>query len=223
MFQHTTNQICMKQSNTMFRGLVSLEDFLGVVTSIGASVVIAITTYLFAQSSSYALNIIVPLGHILGYALDIVFAKRSFMVNGTLTNVPYNHVLRRTGFLLKSFYSTSAIRFLVAVAVDTMIATSVYKWVKQRFKGRWLGDSKSGGVVITTSLACLTYVAYVNYSRFSWAYSGKTNPFMDFVMGSWLVITALAKYYAKSDRLVVFNAALYTLLLSFVYAVQSNI
>jgi hypothetical protein len=190
------------------------EQMRGMMTSVVASAAVAIATYRFANSGPYALPAVIASGHVLGYCLDIIFAKHTFQMGNVAVHIPYSSVSRRIGLLVRSMISLSTARFAVSVIIDTIVSSAIYRMAKRYLRTTWLGSSRLGNVVLQAGVAAMTYTAYVSFQRFSWAYKDTvTNLGLDGLMVLWLAALVLVRAVFPSDAMTAIVALVFTSLM----------
>ena len=136
-------------------------------------------------------------GNLLGYSLDILFAKRCFEKE----EIPITYLKYRFLWWLKSFTTPVFMKFFVVVIIDLILFTILLrtslktldeKGIKFRFRD----------AIVAAVISIVTFVLYVNFLRFKWAYVMNTNPVIDMVILAWSSTTVILYFmFTRDDRL----------------------
>ena len=196
-------------SGTLAGGLHILAVKLGMSATLASALVL----YLF--------------GNLLGYASDILFAKRDFRVpaswvpasalaelkrHGTVSPgglfngpLPYTMLGVRTRWLLLSFANKQFFRFLVTVLLDTLIGIALLRAaIDVADHYQVLPQWRMRDAVLAVLIAVFTFFLYTNILRFDWAYRDGDEPLMNIVVLMWatLVLMVFAVTYKRpgADR-----------------------
>lgn len=139
------------------------------------------------------------LGNILGYVLDILFAKRTFKIrnyrgSGNVYDgpLPYRDVVSRFKWLVRSFISKQFYRFLVTVIIDTLVSLALLNWsIKAMDAKHILTDFKYRNFALASLIAVGTFFLYVNILRFDWAYSDDDMPIFNVIILMWVTLVLM--------------------------------
>ena len=139
-------------------------------------------------------------GNVLGYTLDILFAKSVFTVQrgGARVegHVPYGDLATRVRWLLRSFVGRQFFRFLITVIIDTLVSLALLNWaIRAMDRHAVLTEFRYRNVIAAGAIAVGTFFLYSNILRFDWAYSDADVPVFNVIVLMWvtlvLVITAV--------------------------------
>lgn len=184
--------------NKLFKNFIKDEQNVGKLTSI-ISVIVANVLNIFLNvglglniQQSTGLSIYV-VGNILGYVLDLLFAKRKLYMkdeNGKPKLI--KNFNDRVIFLLFSFYSKYFFKFLILCIIDTAIGLILLKYaILMLDKHKILVDFKYRNLLLALIIPAITFGLYVNQLRFNWAYEFKENLVLSIIMYMWLTIILL--------------------------------
>ena len=134
------------------------------------------------------------LGNLLAYILDILFAKKRFIINEGykgvkpyIGDIDYNAYGIRINAMLKSLFSIQFFRFSITVLIDIIIALFMIHYITNVFDKNdihfWMRD-----YMISISVALFSFILYLNALRFDWAYQEIDNPVMNMLVIMWLTI-----------------------------------
>jgi len=184
--------------NKLFKNFIKDEQNVGKLTSI-ISVIVANVLNIFLNvglglniQQSTGLSIYV-VGNLLGYILDLLFAKRKLYMkdeNGKPKLI--KNFNDRVIFLLFSFYSKYFFKFLILCIIDTAIGLILLKYaILMLDKHKILVDFKYRNLLLALIIPAITFGLYVNQLRFNWAYEFKENLILSIIMYMWLTIILL--------------------------------
>ncbi len=132
------------------------------------------------------------IGNILGYSLDVVFAKEKLYINNRYGNISLNNYNTRLNFLIKSFFSKYFIRFMILSIIDSIIGLTLLKFlIKLMDKYEILIDWKYRDLLIAAVVVSFTYNLYLNQLRFDWAYEYKENYLLNILIYIWFTLIIL--------------------------------
>lgn len=127
-------------------------------------------------------------GSILGYSLDIVFAKHAFGADG---HIPYSHVGHRFKWLIRSFASNMFFRFIIVFLIEVltgivMLEALITYMDSQQFM---LDRPHLRNALAAVFIAFINFVLYANILRFDWAYNDvQSNQTLNVVVLMWMGI-----------------------------------
>jgi hypothetical protein len=182
----------------------------GMLTSIAAG---AVTNGIYALSVghlgllSVEAGIIVILtlfGNILAYSLDIVFAKRNFRLPGSkvIQALPYNELLKRARYLVRSYGRKQFFRFGVTAIIDAMFTVSVVKAVTAYLEKRKILTSfKYRDSLVAISFTVINFFLFLNILRFDWAYQDGNDPMFNIVVLMWMALSIMTYALYKTTEL----------------------
>ena len=131
-------------------------------------------------------------GNILGYSLDMVFAKEKLFINNKYGKVPLSDYNTRLNFLIKSFFNKYFIRFMILSIIDSIIGLILLKFIiKLMDKYEILIDWKYRDVGIAAVVVAFTYNLYLNQLRFDWSYEYKENLLLNILIYVWFTLIIL--------------------------------
>lgn len=151
-------------------GKVTNEKVRGFFTSIVASIIVYFFNFLlvvFGSSPELVNVILIPLGGVLSYMLDIVFARKG--------PIPYTDLTARYNWLLVSFRKRYFFRFIVTLIIELIVTLSLVTAIRKAMDSR--GHMVSGkwktfrDFMITVVCSLLVFTFFGNILRFDWAYS----------------------------------------------------
>lgn len=150
-------------------------------------------------------------GNVFGYALDIVFAKRSFRIKDAVTGavldgpVPYSALGTRLRWLARSFVRKQFFRFCVTVLLDTLIGLSLIRAIIDYANANdVLTDWSLRDGAIGAGVAIFTFFLYNNILRFDWAYNDNEDKLMNMVALMWTAVVLIvyaSTYKPRKDPL----------------------
>ena len=166
------------------------EKFRGMITSVTAGTVVGMAVAASSGAPDFVLPIIYGLGHVLGYSLDIIFAKRAFAQapGKAPVDVPYSAILKRGHLLAMSIPTLKTARFTATVFFDTLMTTLMFKITCYALKDTWLGRWRWRDAAISTVISVTTFVLYVNKTRFDYAYKDR----VPLIHDVWMIIAMVA-------------------------------
>jgi hypothetical protein len=134
------------------------------------------------------------LGSLLAYSLDIVLAKRAFLVDGVPTPLPYTHVGSRLVWLLRSFATNTFFRFIVSVIIETttglaMLYALLRALERHKILAHWRPAWRTG--VAAALVAVVNFLLFGNILRFDWAYNEAPHPLLNIVVLMWMALAML--------------------------------
>lgn len=127
---------------------------------------------------------------LVGYTLDILFAKKSF----DNKVVPYSKINQRLDILVNQYYkSFTLVKYLMLVLIDNIINILLVRYlINQLNKYKILVNYKYRDILLVFVVFGLSFILYSNYLRFNWAYnkesSKTTNIIMSLVTISTMII-----------------------------------
>ena len=128
---------------------------------------------------------VIVFGSILGYGLDILFAKEKFVIIGKTGNKPqkvnYSDFNTRFKWLRNSYTQKYFVRFMITVFIDSIISLTMTEYIINRFNEEEFMMDKQDirNIAITIIVMTFTFFLYVNPLRFEWAYKYKEQPVMN--------------------------------------------
>lgn len=174
------------------------EQNVGKITSISSVIIANILNYILniglginiQQSTGFSLYFV---GNILGYIMDLLFAKRKVYLkdkNGNPKLVDnFNDKIK---FVLLSFIDKYFIKFVILCIIDTIIGLILLKYcIDILDKHEILMDFKYRNLIVALLIPAITFFLYVNQLRFDWAYEYKENFLLNVIMYVWLTIVLL--------------------------------
>ena len=141
-------------------------------------------------------------GSLLGYSLDIVFAKREFVLSrgAAPAPIPYGALGQRARWLVRSFGRRFFFRFAVTVLIETLTGVAITcaairlldrHGVLMEPRSRRVRD-----VCAAVASAVAVFLLFGNILRFDWAYCEVEQPLLTIVVIAWMAITLLASALA---------------------------
>ena len=127
---------------------------------------------------------------LVGYTLDILFAKKSF----DNKVIPYEKINQRFDILVNQYYkSFTLVKYLMIVLIDNIINILLVRYlINQLNKYKILVNYKYRDILLVFVVFGLSFILYSNYLRFNWAYnkesSKTTNIIMSLVTISTIII-----------------------------------
>ena len=117
---------------------------------------------------------------LVGYSLDIIFAKQSF----DNKVVPYDKINDRLDILVNQYYkSFTLIKYLMIVILDNIVNIIVVRYlINQLNKYKILVNYKYRDILLVFVVFGLSFILYSNYLRFNWAYNKESSKTMNIVM-----------------------------------------
>lgn len=166
--------------------LANLLNFVG-IKYMGLSV--QLSSVLFLQ----------VMGNVMGYILDILFAKKNFIINnfhGSGTNfdgpLPYREIGTRVKWLVNSFLSKQFYRFIITVIIDTLVSLSLLNWsIKAMDSKKILTEFKYRNFMLAALIAVGTFFLYNNILRFDWAYVDHDQPIFNVIILMWVTLVLM--------------------------------
>lgn len=126
--------------------------------------------------------------NLLGYSLDVMFAKRAF---GDLSgrggpDVLLESVREKALWLARSLASFTFVRFLITVAIEIVITVFLLRYLTAALDDAGvLAGWKWRDTVLSAAIAAVLFGLFVNRIRFDWAYVMPPDPSMDILMMIW--------------------------------------
>jgi len=146
-------------------------------------------------------------GSFLGYAMDILFAKRSFVLRGggagEAQEVAYTAMATRARWLIKSLVGKQFFRFLISVLIDTLVGLAILVAAVEYMDEREiLVDFKYRDTFVAGFIAIFTFFLFTNVLRFDWAYRDADDPMLNVVVIMWstLVLMIFATVWRGGGR-----------------------
>jgi hypothetical protein len=186
------------------------EKFRGLLTSAVSGVTANLLNFVGMKYMGLSVQIssivfLQILGNILGYALDILFAKSQFRIRnyrgaGAYEGpIPYRELGTRIRWLARSFFSKQFYRFIVTVIIDTLVSLAILNWTIKAFDAKhFLSEWKYRNFVLAGLTAVATFFLYVNILRFDWAYSDSDVPMFNVIVLMW--VTMVLMIYAVTYK-----------------------
>lgn len=188
-------------------GLFSREKLRGALTSVVGSSIVGSSFFFSTQVMGVnpimgAILILYLFGGVLGYTLDILFAKASFNLrsyNGVSPysgRVAYSDIGVRGLWLLESFVSVHFFRFLITVLIDVAVGVTltraVIAWCDA--SGVMPNNTRLRDALVAVGVGVLCFFVYGNVIRFDWAYRETNDPLANIIVMMWatLVLTVFA-------------------------------
>jgi hypothetical protein len=184
------------------------EKFRGAIVSVVSG---SIVTGLYLSSTVWmgvspvvgAFLFLYLMGAPLSYSLDILFAKRDFILHGSAgppVALQYNDLRRRISWLLRSFAHRHFIRFIVTIIIETLTSLVMLD-AAIRAMNRYgiltehalIRDSAAALLIAVTN-----FLLFGNILRFDWAYKEIENPTMNIIVLAWLGLCLLMYATFKS-------------------------
>jgi hypothetical protein len=156
----------------------------------------------FGVPVANASAVITLAGNLLGYTLDVLFAKRVF---GDLSGAGGPDALLESTrdkllWLARSFASFTFVRFLVSVAIEIVITVFLLRFLTGALDDAGvLTDWKWRDTVLSAAVAAVLFGLFVNRIRFDWAYVMPPDPLMDTLMFIWF--STLVVSYITYERI----------------------
>lgn len=179
-------------------GIVSLwlqqEKNRGFLTSVVSGVLSALLntfgqTELGMSTETSTLLFYYVFGLILAYTLDILFAKRSFLVQGKMIPISYKDLTQRAWLLLRSFAGRSFLRFAMTVVLDTVLGMIFLDIITDFLDSRdILVDWKYRNSAVSVGIAMVTFLLFINRSRFEFAYAENVSPTLEATYLMWTTV-----------------------------------
>ena len=183
---------------------MSSEKFRGLVMSAISGLAANGLNYLGVKHMGLSIQIssaifLQLIGNVLGYVLDILFAKSQFRVRNYRGSgapydgpIPYNDFSTRLKWLFKSFVSKQFYRFVVTVIIDTLVSLAILNWTIKAFDAKKvLVDFKYRNLMLAALVAVGTFFLYVNVLRFDWAYADQDLPIFNIVVLMWVTLVLM--------------------------------
>jgi hypothetical protein len=126
------------------------------------------------------------LGSFLGYALDIVFAKKAF--DGQ--EVSYLDIMHRLKWLGRSFVTTTFLKFIITAIIDVIIGIEMLK-LTLNLLDKYNIKFKFRNEIAAAIVSFVAFILWVNALRFNWAYSDEQNVTLDIIVIVWLSLAIL--------------------------------
>ena len=183
--------------------MVDAELFRGAIASLVASMLSNLmnmfgTHVLKLHIEWSSLFFISIFGNLLGYSLDILFAKKYFYGK----EVPYSDMPYRLLWWMKSFSSPIFFKFIVTIIIDMILFTVLLRTILKTLDEKEI-KFKYRDVLVAAAVTTVTFVLYVNYLRFKWAYLMKTSPIMDMVILAWSGLSMILFFmFTKNEPLL---------------------
>lgn len=218
MKKMSPKQYCMADLVTL-EGLFTGEKVRGALAStISGSIatglnLLGVAAFGLSASTSAVLFTFL-LGSFLSYVLDILIAKRSFVLSrGDIPrDVPYARLGQRALWLIRSFGHRFFYRFVVTVIVETLTGIAILRAViKELDEHRVLPDWKLRDAFAAISVAVVVFLLFGNILRFDWAYKEVEHPVLNMIVLLWMGMTMIVfaasygvqkKSEGDSDQLV---------------------
>lgn len=168
------------------------------------------------------------IGSLVGYSLDILFAKRNFPITSTsnaassgsgsgsgkgktkdnttttttaMLPVAYTDFAVRGAWLLKSLVGKHFYRFAITVLLDTMIGIILLQAVVRAMDDRkFLVDFAYRDALAAGAIGVFTFFLYNNILRFDWAYSNIDDPVLNVTILMWTTL-AMIVFAVNHNRL----------------------
>lgn len=151
-------------------------------------------------------------GGTLGYSLDIVFAKRDFLMPGAKnalpSPLPYSDLSKRFRWLLRSFGHRYFLRFIVTIIIETLTGLAMLDSLIRAMNARrvLMDHPLIRDATLAVLVAVVTFFLFGNILRFDWAYQDVDNPTMTIVVLAWLGVSMLVFSIYKSSHRAVADA-----------------
>lgn len=179
--------------------------FMSLVSNIFANGLnFALTTFVGLPIMASTVLSLQVFNNLLGYILDILFAKRAFRLrsyNGIADYrgpVPYSDLATRGKWLLRSFVSKQFFRYLITILIDIVVTLLVMRWaIRELDKRKIMMDFKYRNLLLAVVVATLSFFLYVNVLRFEWAYLDDEQPVFNLMVMMWVTL-AVSLYAATS-------------------------
>ena len=126
---------------------------------------------------------------LVGYTLDILFAKKSF----DNKVIPYEKINQRFDILVNQYYkSFTLVKYLMIVLIDNIINILLVRYlINQLNKYKILVNYKYRDILLVFLVFGLSFILYSNYLRFNWAYNKESSKTMNIIMSSVTIITMI--------------------------------
>lgn len=131
-------------------------------------------------------------GNIIGFSLDIMFAKEKLFINNKYSKISLNDYKTRFKFLLNSFINKYFAKYMILGIIDSIIGLILLKFlINIMDKYEILIDWKYRNVVIAAFVVGFTYQLYLNKLRFDWAYEYNENFLLNILIYIWFTLIIL--------------------------------
>lgn len=167
------------------------EKNLAWYTSIASGTVANVAMFAFSLAGVPIANasaVTTLAANLLGYSLDVMFAKRAF---GDLSGRGGPDALLRSAgekalWLARSLASYTFVRFLITVAIEIVITTFLLRYLTGALDDAGvLTGWKWRDAFLSAAIAAVLFGLFVNRIRFDWAYVMPPDPSMDILMMIW--------------------------------------
>ena len=117
---------------------------------------------------------------LIGYTLDILFAKKSF----DNKVIPYEKINQRLDILVSQYYkSFTLVKYLMIVLIDNIINILLVRYlINQLNKYKILVNYKYRDILLVFIVFGLSFILYSNYLRFNWAYKKDSSKTMNIII-----------------------------------------
>jgi hypothetical protein len=167
------------------------EKNLAWYTSIASGTVANLAMLVFSAAGvpiSSASAVTTLFANLLGYSLDVMFAKRAF---GDLSgrggpDALLESVREKALWLAQSLASYTFVRFLITVSIEIIITTFLLRYFTAALDDAGiLKEWRWRDTVLSAAIAAVLFGLFVNRIRFDWAYVMPPDPSMDILMMIW--------------------------------------
>lgn len=170
----------------------------GFLTSMAMGSVMSATLFYASHrgwNTDVAYPVIMFTTNVIGFALDILVAKRCFNSWSDPKTVEIYGYRgadwgRRAAWYGRSVLSMSFVRNLMLSLLDVLVISNLSKIAVHKLRGTWLAERVPKKVldpVVTILMGLLTFNLFVNALRFSWAYQSEPDTLVTVVLAMWLV------------------------------------
>jgi hypothetical protein len=186
----------------------AIEKTLGIYNSVATGVTANVAMLIFNAASvpvESAVAVIALASNLMGYTLDVVFAKQTF---GNLTDQGGPDVLLETVrekalWLARSLASFTFVRFLITVAIEIGITRFLLRYLTGVLDDAGvLREWKWRDSVLVAAITGVNFGLLVNRVRFDWAYVMAPDPSTDILMFIWfstLVVSHIINEKLRAD------------------------
>ena len=134
-------------------------------------------------------------GSFFSYVLDVMIAKRAFVVrggSGMPEDLPYSALWARLAWLLRSFRRRFFFRFLITIIIETLTGLAMLRAaIRLLNKHEVLMDWPLRDVFAAIVVSCINFVLYGNILRFDWAYREVEHPLLNMVVLMWMALVMI--------------------------------
>lgn len=179
-------------------GLMTSEKQRGVMTSIVNGGVSTGLTYVGVSMGLSAITstllFMYCIGSVLGYSLDILFAKRSFATKaGAEVEYAYSDFSSRFKWLLRSYPKSPFMKYIVAIIIESVTAIAIIRSLIHDMDRRevFMDNRKMRNFVVSILVSALVFLLFGNILRFDWAYSSTDNMQTNLMVLMWMALSVL--------------------------------